>query len=139
MSKPALTPAVYRPHRLLTGAMAGAALFWGYALYFLWGYADVPWKTLVTAGVFTGFFLLACLYYGRSAFFVDDSGFTYRGMIRTLRFSFDDVRAVRVLPGPLTVYSVSTPGGLLHFTSFYRRHRTLMKTLLERSGTAEAM
>ena len=108
MSTRALTPAVYRPYRLLAAAMGAAAAFWAYALYFLWGFADVPWKTLATAGTFTVFFLLACLYYGRSAFFVDEQGFTYRGMLRTTRFRFADVREVRILPGPLTVYSVST-------------------------------
>lgn len=134
MSMRASPQAVYRPHRALAFAMAGAMLFWAYALYFLSGFDGVPWKTLATAFAFTAFFAVAALYYGRSAFFVDDEGFTVRGILRTSRFRFKDIRAVRVLPGPLTVYSVSAKNRFIHFTSFYRRHRKLMQTLVDRSG-----
>jgi hypothetical protein len=134
MSTRATDSAVYRPHRALAAAMAAAMLFWGYALYFLSGYDGVPWKTLVTAAVFTAFFAVAAVYYARSAVLVDDDGFTVRGLVRTSRFRFDDILAVRVLPGPLTVYSVNAANRFIHFTSFYRRHKKLMQTLVERSG-----
>lgn len=130
--------AIYRPHRALAAAMAGAMLFWAYALYFLAGHGGVPWKTLATAGAFTVFFAVAAIYYARSAVLVDDSGFTVRGIVRTSRFRFNDIRAVRVLPGPLTVYSISAANRFIHVTSFYRRHRKLMQTLVERSGTVIA-
>lgn len=118
--------------------MAVAMLFWAYALYFLSGYDGVPWKTLATAGAFTVFFAIAVVYYARSAVLVDAEGFTVRGLVRTSRFRFDQIRAVRVLPGPLTVYSINAADRFIHFTSFYRRHKKLMQTLIERSGAAMA-
>ncbi|MFL5321832.1 MAG: PH domain-containing protein [Myxococcaceae bacterium] len=125
---------VFRPHRVLAVAMAGAAVFWGYALYFLLGFDGVPWKTLVTAASFTAFFLAGVLYYGRTAIYVDDGGLTYRGMVRTIRIEFDQIRALQVLPGPLTVYSIRGAGRFVHFTSFFRRHRALARIITERTG-----
>src|SRR3954468_6521611 len=94
---------VFRPHRLLAIGMAAAAGFWGYALYFLLGFDEVPWKTLVTAATFTAFFLAGMIYYGRTAIFVDEGGLTYRGMLRTIRIEYAQIRGMQVLPGPFTV------------------------------------
>lgn len=130
-------PGTYRPHRGLALAMAGAAGFWGFALYYLLTFDGVPWKTLFTAACFVVFFLIGVLYYGRTAIFVDDKGFTYRGMLRTVRVAYEDIRGVHVLPGPLTVYCVRGANRLVHFTSFFMRHRALMELLCER-GRVEA-
>lgn len=130
---------VYRPYGLLPTLMAGAAVFWGYSLYFLLQFSDVPWKTLVTAACFTAFFVAGVAYYGRTAIFVDEAGLTYRGMLRTIRMEFDEIRGLQVLPGPFTVYSIRGPRRFVHFTSFFRRHRALAQLIVERSGSIPAM
>jgi hypothetical protein len=85
---------------------------------------------------FVVFFGLSLTYYVRAAIFVDEAGLTYRGIVRTERLTFDDIRKVDVLPGPVTVYAVRGRGRFVHFTSFFRHHQRLVELLIERAGLA---
>jgi len=69
-----------------------------------------------------------------SAIFVDGAGLTYRGIMHTEHLSFQDIRNVDVLPGPVTVYAIRGKGHFVHFTSFFKHHRRLMHLLVERAG-----
>lgn len=133
------TPAaeqVFRPRRVLAAVMAGAAALWIGVLVYLFQFEEVPTRTLLTAGFFVVFFGVSLTYYGRSAIFVDSGGVTFRGMLRTHRFSFSDIRKVDVLPGPVIVYAVRVNQRFIHFTSFFQQHRRLMELLVERAGLA---
>lgn len=133
------TPAaeqVFRPKRVLAAIMGGAVLLWVTVLLYLFQFEEVPTKTLLSAGFFVVFFLVSLTYYGRSAIFVDSRGVTVRGMLRTQRFSFSDIRKVDVLPGPVIVYAVRVNQRFVHFTSFFQQHRRLMELLVERAGLA---
>jgi hypothetical protein len=116
--------------------MGAAGLLWIWVLFYLLQFHGVPLKTFVSTGFFIAFFALSLAYYGRTAIFVDSAGFTYRGIVRTRRFAFDDIRKVHVLPGPVTVYSVRARGSGIHFTSFFAHHRQLMELLVEKAGLA---
>lgn len=127
---------VFRPRRVLAVAVGVCAALWLLALGYLLSLGGAPWPTLLFAALFVAFFTVALAYYGRSAFFVDSRGFIYRGMWRSARFGFEEVRRVSVLPGPVTVYSVRARGRILHFTNLFRGHRRLMELLVQRSGLA---
>jgi hypothetical protein len=127
---------VFRPSKLLAVLMAGAGGLWGAVLLYLLTFRDVPLKTLLSAIFFVIFFGLSLAYYVRTSIEIDASGITYRGVIRTRRFDFDQINKVDVLPGPITVYAVRGPGGLVHFTSFFRHHRRLMELLVQRARLA---
>lgn len=116
--------------------MAGAALLWLGVLIYLLQFEQVDLKTVLSAGFFVVFFAVSLTYYGRSAIFVDSGGVTFRGMVRTRRFSFSDIRKVDVLPGPVIVYAVRVNQRFIHFTSFFQQHRRLMELLVERAGLA---
>ena len=85
---------------------------------------------------FVVFFSVSVAYYVRTAVFVDSKGVTFRGLVRTQRFQFSDIRKVDILPGPVTVYSVRANGRFGHFTSFFKHHRMLLELLVERAGLA---
>lgn len=125
---------VFRPRRVLAAVMAGAVLLWAAVLVYLLQFEEVPVKTFLSAGFFVVFFAVSLTYYGRSAIFVDAGGVTFRGMLRTHRFSFSDIRKVDVLPGPVIVYAVRVNQRFVHFTSFFQQHRRLMELLVERAG-----
>jgi len=127
-------PEIFRPRRLLAGLMTAAGLLWLAVVIYLLQFRGVPLKTFGSALFFVCFFLFAAVYYVRTAVIVDSAGVTFRGMLRTQRLGFGDIRKVDVLPGPVTVYSVRGPGRLFHFTSFFARHRHLVNLLVERAG-----
>lgn len=131
---PRLLPEVFRPRKGFAVAMGAAGTLWALVLFYLFQFDGVPWRTFCSAGFFVAFFALSVAYYGRTAIYVDSMGVTYRGIVRTQRFSFQDIRKVHVLPGPVTVYSVRARGCGIHFTSFFNRHRQLMELLVERAG-----
>ena len=134
-SRPNPKPQVFRPRRLLAFLMAGAGLLWAAVLVYLLHFEGVPFKTFFAVGFFLVLFSLSGAYYGRTAIFVDSKGVTYRGVVRTRRFSFADIRKVDVLPGPgLIVYAIRGRGREVHFTSFFAHHRRLMQLLVERAG-----
>jgi hypothetical protein len=116
--------------------MACAGLLWGAVLVYLLQFDGVPAKTWVSTVFFIGFFALSLAYYARTTIVVDSGGMTYRGMVRTQRFPFSDIRNVHVLPGPVTVYAVRGKDRLVHFTSFFAHHRALVDLLVERAGLA---
>lgn len=127
---------VFRPRRVLAAAMAVAGLLWVAVLLYLFRFDDVPLKTFLSAGFFVLFFAVSLTYYGRTLIVVDARGITYRGMVRTRRFSFADIRKLDVLPGPVTVYAIRGSWGFVHFTSFFRHHQRLARLLVERAGLA---
>lgn len=116
--------------------MGLAGGLWVVVLLYLLQFQGVPPRTFLSTGFFIAFFALSVAYYGRTAIFVDAAGFTYRGIVRTRRFSFRDIRKVHVLPGPVTVYSVRAAGSGIHFTSFFAHHRRLLQLLVEQAGLA---
>lgn len=116
--------------------MGAACLLWLGVLVYLMRFEGVPMRTFLSAAFFVIFFGISVVYYARTAIFVDAAGLTYRGMVRTQRFSFDDIRKVDVLPGPVTVYAVRARGRGIHFTSFFKHHRELVELLVERAGLA---
>ncbi|RKH66056.1 PH domain-containing protein [Corallococcus llansteffanensis] len=125
---------VFRPRRVLAATMAAAGLLWLGVLVYLFNFEGVPLKTFLSAGFFVLFFAVAVTYYGRTRIEVDSRGITCRGMVRTRRFSFGDIRKLDVLPGPVTVYAIRGSKGFVHFTSFFRHHRDLARLLVERAG-----
>src|SRR3954466_7724874 len=113
------SPQVFRPRIALALAMGSAGILWMVVLVYLFQFENVPLKTVLSAAFFVLFFVVAVLYYARTAIFVDNGGITYRGMIRTLRMSFGDIRKLHVLPGPVTIYAFRANGRFVHFTSFF--------------------
>lgn len=114
--------------------MAAAGLFWLSILVYLLGAEGVQPQTIFGALFFITLFGVSVTYYARTRIVVDARGITYRGMVRTQRFSFKEIRKVDVLPGPVTVYAVRGSSGLVHFTSFFQHHRRLAALLVERAG-----
>ncbi len=137
--RPGETAEVFRPFLILPVLMALAGLLWVGILVYLLTFDGVPPKIILSTVFFIAFFGVALTYYARSAIFIGPRGVTYRGMIRTRTFSWNDIRKLDVLPGPITVYAIRTPGTLCHFTSFFRHHRRLADLLVERAGLAGAM
>jgi hypothetical protein len=125
---------VFRPRRILAALMAGAGLLWISVLVYLLSFEGVPLKTFLATLFFVVFFGVSLMYYGRSRIVVDERGITCRGMVRTRRFSFNDIHKVDVLPGPVTVYAIRGRDGFVHFTSFFLHHRRLAALLVERAG-----
>ena len=125
---------VFRPRRVLALVMGLAGALWLAVLLYLLRFDEVPLKTFLSALFFVVFFAVSLAYYGRTLIVVDAAGITYRGMLRTLRLSFQDIRKVDVLPGPVTVYAVRGNGRFVHFTSFFEQHRALAKLLIDRAG-----
>jgi hypothetical protein len=121
--------------------MAAAGVLWVTVLGYLLSFDGVPLKTFLAAIFFIVFFGVSLMYYARTRIVVDARGITYRGMVRTRRFSFTQIRKVDVMPGPVTVYAIrDTEGGLVHFTSFFQHHRRLAELLVERAGlSAQAL
>lgn len=130
---------VFRPRRVLAACMAVAGLLWISVLVYLLRFDGVPIKTFLSAGFFILFFAVSLVYYGRTHIVVDARGITYRGMVRTRRFSFADIRKLDVLPGPVTVYAIRGKWGFVHFTSFFQHHQRLARILVERAGLAPTM
>ena len=114
--------------------MGVATLLWLGVLLYLLRFDGVPVQTFLSALFFVLFFAVSVTYYGRTRIVVDAGGITYRGMVRTRRFSFSDIRKVDVLPGPVTVYAVRGNRGLVHFTSLFSHHQHLARLLIERAG-----
>ncbi len=127
---------VFRPHGVLAAVMGAAGLLWLGVLLYLLRFDSVPLETFLSALFFVLFFGVSVTYYARTRIVVDAGGMTYRGMVRTRRFSFADIRKVEVLPGLVTVYAVRVNRGLVHFTSFFSHHQRLARILVERSGLA---
>jgi Bacterial PH domain len=125
---------VFRPHAVLAAVMGAATLLWSGVLVYLLRFDGVPVQTFLSALFFVLFFGVSVTYYGRTRIVVDSGGMTYRGLVRTRRFSFADIRKVDVLPGPVTVYAVRGNRGFVHFTSLFAHHRHLARLLIERSG-----
>lgn len=118
--------------------MGVAFALWAGVFVYLLRFDDIPPKTYLTSLGFMAFFAVAILYYGRTAIVVDGQGVTYRGMFRTARFGFDDIRRVDVLPGPLTIYAIRGRDRLVHFSSFFRSHQRLATMLMERAQLSPA-
>jgi hypothetical protein len=126
---------IFRPRRVLAALMAAAGVLWVTVLVYLLRFDDVPVKTFLAVIFFVVFFAVSLVYYARTRIVVDARGVTYRGMVRTRHYSFQDIRKVDVMPGPVTVYAIrDTGGGFVHFTSFFQHHRRLAALLVERAG-----
>src|SRR5687767_14420085 len=130
------SPQVFRPRLVFGAAMGMAGSLWLAVLIYLMRFEGVPAKTMFSAIFFVVFFAVALAYYTRTAIYVDAGGVTYRGMIRTLRFDYSDIRKVDVLPGPVTVYAIRAQGRFVHFTSFFKHHQRLMALLVDKAGLA---
>ncbi len=127
---------VFRPRGVFAAAMAAAGALWVAVLAYLLTFENVPAKTFLSTVFFVVFFVVSLIYYVRTAIYVDAGGVTYRGMVRTLHFSFTDIRKLDVLPGPVTVYAIRGKDRLIHFTSFFKHHQRLMELLVERAHLA---
>lgn len=127
---------VFRPRPILAALMAAASVIWIATLIYLFRFDGVPTKTFISAGFFIVFFAISLAYYARTAIVVDQSGITYRGIVRTRHFRFAEIMKVDVMPGPVTVYAIRFRGSLVHFTSFFAQHRRLMELLVDRAGLA---
>jgi hypothetical protein len=127
---------IFRPRCVLGALMGAAGALWLGVLIYLLQFQGVPPKTLLFTMFFVVFFAVSVAYYVRTAVFVDSKGVTFRGLVRTQRFQFSDIRKVDILPGPVTVYSVRANGRFGHFTSFFKHHRMLLELLVERAGLA---
>ena len=125
---------VFRPHAVLAAIMGAATLLWLGGLLYRLRFDGVPGQTFLSALFFVLVFAVSVTYYGRTRIVVDANGLTYRGMVRTRRFTFPDIRKVDVLPGPVTVYAVRGSRGLVHFTSLFSHHQRLASLLVERAG-----
>jgi hypothetical protein len=126
---------IFRPRRVLAALMAAAGVLWVTVLVYLLRFDDVPVKTFLAVIFFVVFFGVSLMYYARTRIVVDARGITYRGMVRTRHYAFQDIRKVDVMPGPVTVYAIrDTGGGFVHFTSFFQHHRRLAALLVERAG-----
>jgi len=88
---PTFGPQVFRPRRSLAAVMAAAGLLWIGVFIYLLQFERVPAKTFFSALFFVVFFGVSLVYYARTAIVVDAQGLTYRGMMRTRRFSFADI------------------------------------------------
>jgi hypothetical protein len=130
---------VFRPSRLLAAVMAVAALLWSGVFVYLLRFDGVPWRTFASAGFFIVLFGGSLAYHVRTRIVVDARGITCRGVVRTQRFDFADIRKVDVLPGPVTVYAVRGRGRFVHFTSFFAHHRHLAALVVERAGLTPVM
>jgi Bacterial PH domain len=126
---------IFRPRRVLAALMAAAGVLWVTVLVYLLRFDDVPVNTFLAVIFFVVFFAVSLMYYARTRIVVDARGVTYRGMVRTRHYAFQDIRKVDVMPGPVTVYAIrDTGGGFVHFTSFFQHHRRLAALLVERAG-----
>lgn len=114
--------------------MIFAGLLWLGVLVYLLRFQEVPLRTWISVVFFILFFAVASTYYVRTAVIVDAKGVTFRGMLKTQRLKYREIRKVDILQGPVTVYSVRGPGHLWHFTSFFARHQHLVNLLVERAG-----
>lgn len=125
---------VFRPRLFFGTALAVAAVFWSLVLVYLFSFEDVALQTWLSAVFFVAFFGVSATYYIRTAIFIDDGGLTYRGVVRTRRFRFEEIRDVDVLNGLVVVYAVRARGQLFHFTSFFKRHQELRALVVRRAG-----
>src|SRR5260370_14835852 len=99
-------PEIFRPRKVLAAAVGAGGMVWCAVLIYLTQFDRVPARTFLSALFFVLFFALSLTYYARTAIFVDGAGGTYRGIMRTEHFSFQDIRNVHVLPGRVTVYAI---------------------------------
>ena len=111
-----------------------AGLFWIAVFVYLLRFDHVPLRLMLGPVFFIAFFGLALAYYGRTAIFVDAGGLTYRGLVKTRRVGYEEIRNVDVLPGLVTVYAIAAPAARLFFTSLFAHHRRLAELLVERAG-----
>lgn len=125
-------PQIFRPHWALSAACVVAALLWITALGALLVLGGTR-HAIFSAAAFVAFFAATNAYLLRAAIIVDPTGLTYRGILRSRRYRFEQVRGLQVIPGPVTVYSVAAPDGFIRFTSFFRRHQRLLEVLAERT------
>jgi hypothetical membrane protein len=125
---------VFRPQPMLGVSMAVAAAFWLSVLVFLIQHPIVPPHTFISAAFFVLMFLLSVLYYARTAIVVDGAGVTYRGIVRNTRIAFDELQKLSVVPGLITVYTVSGGRKNISFTSIFQRHRELAALVRERAA-----
>lgn len=122
----------FRPRKVLVLLTALSGCVWGGLVLYLLRFGAVPVGTLASAMGFLLFFSAACAYYSRAAIVLDSTGLTYRGLVRTRRLPYRDISKVEILDGPVTVYSVLGNRQCVYFTSFFRNHRLLARTLARR-------
>lgn len=127
---------MFRPYRVLAGLMVVAEVWWAALLLYLLRTGQAPLRAVLGALFFVLFFAAWGLYYWRALIVVDRRGLTYRGMVRTRRLEFADIRNVDVMPGPVTVYAVRGRPGRVLFTSLFTHHRRLAELLVQRAGLA---
>lgn len=125
---------VFRPYRVLPVSLGLGSAVWMAALLWLIWMGEFHWRLPIGAATFAAAFALGAGYYARAAIWVDGTGVTYRGLWRSFRMRFPEVRRVEVLDGLLPVYCVRGFSQRLHFTSFFRKHQALLELLLERTG-----
>jgi len=123
----------FRPQPFLGVAMALAAVFWLSVLAFLVVNPSVPLETFASTAFFVILFVASVFYYVRTAILVDGDKITYRGMVREVRLSFKDIQKLKVLPGPITLYTVHAGRHTFSFSSFFQRHKELVELLRDRA------
>src|SRR2546430_11806436 len=111
---------VFPPRWYFGVAMGMCGAIWLFVLVYLSTFPQVPARYFASVIFFIVFFAVSVFYYVRTAIFVDETGVTYRGMMRTQRITYEEIKKVDVLPGPIVVYAIRARGGFVHFTNFFR-------------------
>jgi hypothetical protein len=125
---------VFRPRWIFGAVMGACGGVWLFVLGYLATFEGVPAKYFASVIFFIVFFAISVAYYARTAIYVDSNGVTYRGIVRTQRFDYQDIRKVDILPGPIVIYAIRARGGFVHFTNFFKHHRRLMSLVVDRAG-----
>jgi hypothetical protein len=122
----------YRTRLPLRIAVGAAAAFWATMLVVLARAPAMDPRLAVGAGVFSLFFLVFTVVYGRWSITVTHDGIVVATPFRRRPVRFDDILQIVVRDGlGGRVYAVLTRCGPVTFTSLFARHRELFELLLD--------
>ncbi len=122
----------YRTRLPLRIAVASAAAFWGTMLVVLARAPGMDARLAAGAGVFSLFFLVFTVVYGRWSITLTRDGIVAATAFRRRLVRYEDVLRIVVTDGlGGRVYAVLTRHGPITFTSLFARHRELFQLLLE--------
>jgi hypothetical protein len=122
----------YRTRLPLRLAVAAATAFWGTMLVVLARAPGMDPKLAAGAGVFSLFFLVFTVVYGRWSITLTRDGIVVETAFRRRPVRYDDILQITVTDGlGGRVYAVVTRRGPVTFTSLFSRHRELFELLLD--------
>src|SRR5512138_2937021 len=124
----------YRTRLPLRIAVAVAACFWAVVVVLLARAPGIEPRLAVGSALFSLFFAVFSVVYGRWSITVTDDGIVASTPFRQRPFRFEDILQIVVQDGlGGRVYAVVTRRGRVHFTSLFARHRELFELLLDRA------